>query len=245
MIRESSVVLRPRIEKLLSDVRALKTDVHKLSDSYRDACSTSTSVGQELKLSEDPIRTAQSDSDQIDVSAQGRAAQQRLGKADTGVNANDLRLHKAADSAKLTASSFSKAQTELKTILAETEEFPECKSKLALADASLETSSNEHDNASSESNWGLTALSGVDRGISWAAMSAMNISNDRPGRNVSADARQAATQVDQAEWNLQDSLNRLGCARTTEVSSEQQLCKVETALNQALAALPATAPPQG
>jgi hypothetical protein len=238
MIRESAVALRPRIEKLLGQVHGLKTDVHKLADSYRDACTTSNGVGQDLKLSEDPIRTAQSDTDQIDVSVQGRAAQQHLNRADRGVNTNDIRLHKAADSAKLATSSFSSAQVELQALVDESKDFPECKSKLTLANASLETSANEHDNAVSESNWGLTALSGVDRGISWAGMSAMNISNDRPGRNVSGDARQAATQIDQAEWNLQDSGNRLSCARLAESSAELELSKVETALAQALASLP-------
>ena len=70
--------------------------------------------------------------------------------------------------------------------------------------------------------------------LRWAAR---NVSYDRPGRDVSSDARQASNQVDQAQWQTRDASGKLRTANSYEQRAENDLTSVEQQLRQALAAM--------
>jgi len=102
----------------------------------------------------------------------------------------------------------------------------------------VDSSARDHGQADGESDWAKNKTDQAQNQLRWAEMSARNVSYDRPGQDVSSDARQASNQVDQAQWQTRDSSGNLRSANSYEQRSENGLTSVEQQLRQALANLP-------
>lgn len=136
-------------------------------------------------------------------------------------------------------SDFDKAKRDLDSIIADSGSYPTSQGNLRQASTSLEGANQDHRRADSEGDWADNKTNQALSDLRWAEMSARNVSYDRPGQDVSSDARQASNQVDQAQWQTRDCSGNLRNANSYEQRSENGLSSVEQQLRQALANLPA------
>ena len=232
---------RVQIEKLLTDVGKLKTDVRQLETEYQDCYYTSQDTGRNLQSAEWPLRRAESDNAQTDVSFDGRQAESYLNSAERGLDKNERDLRNMDFDSNQAATDFDKAQRDLQQIIADSSAYPSSLASLRQAKSDLDGAAGQHDTADSQGGWARNKTDSAARELQWAESSVRNITYDRPGVDVSSDARQASSRVDRAHWDVRDTDSNLSQARNGENRSVQGLGNVEQQLRQALAQLPANA----
>lgn len=238
MIRATSSP-RPRIEQLLGDIGRLKGKVQGLERDYRDCNQTSQQAENDLQSAAWPLRRAESDNAQTDSSFDGRQAMQYISSSQRDLERNQREFTGIDGDSRVATADFDKAKRDLAAIIQDSNAYPSSQTNLRQASTNLDAAAQDHGRADNEGGW---ADSKTQQGLSdlrWAEMSARNVSYDRPGQDVSSDARQASNQVDQARWQTRDASGNLRTANTYEQRSENGLTSVEQQLRQALANLPA------
>lgn len=230
---------RPQLEKLLSDIGKLKGSVDQLEQGYRDVYRQSDNAQRDLQSMEWPLREAQSDTPQKDVSWQGRDAQRYLESAERSVGDNDRRLMRIDGDSQSAINDFAKAQKDLDAAIASCASYPDSLSKLQQANTSLDKAEKDHKDGDSQGSWAQSDNSWVISDLRFAESPVRNITYDRPGMNVSNDAYQASNQVRQADSRLQRVEMNLDTAVRDEDQSGKGLGNVQELLRQAIAALPA------
>lgn len=230
---------RPRIEQLLSDIGRLKGKVQDLERDYRDTASVSQGAESDLQNAEWPLRRAESDTAQKDSSFDGRQALQYIEDSQRDLERNQRDFSGMQTDSGQANSDFDKASRDLAGIIQDSNAYPNCQSSLRQASTNLDGASQDHHRADSEGDWADNKTRQALSDLRWAEMNARNVSYDRPGQDVSSDARQASNNVDQAQWQTRDCSGNLRTANTYEQRSETGLTSVEQQLRQALASLPA------
>ena len=230
---------RPRIEQLLSDITRLRGNVQGLERDYQDCSRTSQDAERDLQSAAWPLRRAEGDTAQIDSSYDGRQALQYIDSSQRDLERNERELRNADVDSGSASGDFDKAKRDLSAIINDSNAYPSSQANLRQASTSLDGSARDHGQADGESDWAKNKTDQALNQLRWAEMSARNVSYDRPGQNVSSDARQASNQVDQAQWQTRDSSGNLRSAYSYEQRSENGLTSVEQQLRQALANLPA------
>jgi chromosome segregation ATPase len=228
---------RPRIEQLLSDVGRLKGKVQNLERDYQDCARISQDAERDLQNALWPLRRAESDNAQKDSSFDGRQAMQYIDSSRRDLEQNQRQFPAIGNDSRGASGDFDTARRDLAAIIQDSSAYPSSLTSLRQAEASLQTADQDHDRADGEGNW---ANNRTQQGLSdlrWAESSARNVSYDRPGQDVSNDARQASRQVDRTQWQTRDASTNLRNANSYEQRSESGLSSVEQQLRQALAAL--------
>ncbi len=228
---------RPRIEQLLADVGRLKGKVQGLERDYQDCAYLSQNTERELQNALWPLRRAESDTAQTDSSFDGRQAMQYIDSSQRDLERNQRELTGIDSDSRGATSDFAKAKNDLAAIIQDSSAYPSSLANLRQASTSLESSAQDHNRADGEGNWADNKTQQSLSHLRWAEMSARNVSYDRPGQNVSGDARQASRDVDQAQWQTRDCSGNLRTANSYEQRSENGLSSVEEQLRQALAGL--------
>lgn len=228
---------RPRIEQLLTDVGRLKGKVQGLERDYQDCAYLSQSTERELQNALWPLRRAESDTAQTDSSFDGRQALQSIDSSQRDLERNQREFLGIDSDSRAASGDFNKAKSDLAAIINDSSAYPSSLANLRQASTSLEGASQDHGRADSEGHWADTKTQQSLSNLRWAESSARNVSYDRPGQNVSSDARQASREVDQAQWQSRDCSGNLRTANSYEGRSENGLTSVEQQLRQALAAL--------
>jgi len=238
MIRATSSP-RPRIEQLLGDIGRLKGKVQDLERDYRDCGQTSQQAENDLQNALWPLRRAESDTAQKDSSFDGRQAMQYIDSSQRDLERNQREFTGIDSDSRGASDDFAKAKRDLAAIIQDSNGYPSSQTSLRQASSDLDGASQNHDRADSEGGWADNKTNQGLSNLRWAEMSARNVSYDRPGQDVSSDARQASNQVDQAQWQTRDASGNLRTANSYEQRSENGLTSVEQQLRQALADLPA------
>ncbi|MBS2038509.1 hypothetical protein JST97_26250 [bacterium] len=229
---------RPRIEKLLSDIGRLKGKVQQLEGDYRDTASISQNAESDLQNALWPLRRAESDTPQRDSSFDGQQALQSIRDSQRDLERNQREFSGMQSNSSQATTDFDQARRDLASIISDSGSYPNCQTNLRQASTNLDGASQDHRRADGEGDWADNKTSQALSDLRWAEMSARNVSYDRPGQDVSSDARQASNQVDQAQWQTRDCSGNLRNANNYEQRSENGLSSVEQQLRQALASLP-------
>ncbi len=230
---------RQQIQSLLGQVRHLKSTAKSLENGYQDGYYASQDAGRDIQSTQWPLRRAQSDTVNTNVSYEGRQAEQSLRQADRRLRENESRLYRIGSSSSSATREFDLAKQNLQQILSNSSAYPsEVYTNLQQAKGSLDSSARDHDTANGQGGWAESKNKSASRELQWAEHNVRNITWDRPGVDVSHDARQASFRVDQAQWAVRDCDNNLSQARSFESRSGQGLGQVEQSLRQALAQLP-------
>jgi hypothetical protein len=238
-ISSSNASPRPRIEKLLSDIGQLKNQVDRLEQGYIDIYSVDQRASQDLQSMKWPLRNAERDNAQTDVSFEGRQAQMNLDSAERNLRDNDFKYSRQRSGTQTADGGFSASQNDLKAIIADSASYPAALAKLQQSEQALSASSQDHKDAKSEGGWAENDHQRTTSELRWAENDVRQVSYDSPGRDVSYDARRASQRVDQAEWSLRDSSSKVSNAQGEEAKSERGLVQVENLLREALQNLPA------
>ncbi|MBX3166350.1 MAG: hypothetical protein KF760_03015 [Candidatus Eremiobacteraeota bacterium] len=228
---------RPRIEQLLADVGHLKGKVQGLERDYQDCAYLSQDTERELQNALWPLRRAESDTAQIDSSFDGRQAVQYINSSQRDLERNQREFIGIDGDSRGASGDFAKAKSDLAAIINDSNAYPSSQASLRQASTSLDGAAQDHNRADNEGHWADNKTRQSLNNLRWAEMSARNVSYDRPGQNVSSDARQASREVDQAQWQTRDCSGNLRTANSYEQRSENGLSSVEQQLRQALAAL--------
>jgi chromosome segregation ATPase len=238
-ITSSNSSPRPRIEKLLNDIGQLKNQVDRLEQGYSDIYSVDQRASQDLQSMKWPLRNAERDNAQTDVSFEGRQAQMDLNSAERNLRDVDSRFARQRSASQTADGGFGSSQNDLKAIIADSSSYPAALAKLQQSEQALAASSQDHKDAKSQSGWAENDQQRTTSELRWAENNVRQVSYDRPGLDVSYDARQASQHVDQADWSLRDSSNKVNSAQSEEAKSERGLVQVENLLREALQNLPA------
>lgn len=231
---------RQRIQGLLDQVGRLKSDVKQIENGYQDGYYASQDAGRSIQSSQWPLRRAQSDTIHTDVSYEGRQAEQYLRQADRRLRENDSRLYRLDTSSAQASRDFDASKHNLQLILADSNAYPSAVyTHLQQARTSLDGSARDHNSADSQGDWARNKNSSASRELQWAEHNVRNITWDRPGVDVSHDARQASSRVDRAQWDVRDCDSNLSQARSLESRSGNGLNQTEQSLRNALALLDA------
>jgi hypothetical protein len=230
---------RAQVERLLSDVKKLHANVDGITSGYADCFHSAQDAGRSLQSTQSPLRRAQMDNAQTDVSWEGRQIEQHVGQAERGLQNNGFKLRHLEGDAGNANREFTTAQQNMQQVLADSTAYPSALTVLQQASRNLNAASNDHGSANGEARWAQTKGSDAEREIRWSDMYVRNISYDRPGTDVSADARQAASRLDSAQWHVRDHDRNLRQANGYEARSGQSLLQVEANLQEALRQLPA------
>lgn len=228
---------RPRIEQLLADVGRLKAKVQGLERDYQDCAYVSQGAERELQNALWPLRRAESDTAQTDSSFDGRQAVQSIDSSQRELERNQRDFMGIDSDSRAATGDFSKAKSDLAAIINDSSAYPSSQASLRQAGTSLEGAAQDHNRADGEGSWADNKTQQSLSNLRWAESSARNVSYDRPGQNVSSDARQASREVDQAQWQTRDCSGNLRNANSFEQRSENGLTSVEQQLRQALAGL--------
>lgn len=236
MIRATSSP-RPRIEQLLGDIGRLKGKVQDLERDYRDCSQTSQQAESDLQSALWPLRRAESDNGQKDSSFDGQQAMQYIDSSQRDLERNQREFMGIDTDSRTATDDFDKAKRDLAAIIQDSSAYPSSQNNLRQASTNLDGAAQDHGRADSEGNWADNKTQQGLSNLRWAEMSARNVSYDRPGQDVSSDARQASNQVDQAQWQTRDCSANLRSANSYEQRSENGLTSVEQQLRQALASM--------
>lgn len=228
---------RPRIEQLLTDVGRLKEKVQNLERDYQDCTRISQDAEGDLQNAAWPLRRAESDNGQKDSSFDGRQALQSIDSSKRSLERNQREFGPLGNDSRGAGSDFDKAKRDLTAIIQDSSAYPSSQTHLRQASSSLDGAAQDHSRADGEGHWADNKTQQSLSNLRWAEMSARNVSYDRPGQDVSNEARQASREVDQAQWQTRDSSGNLRNADSYEQRSENGLTSVEQQLRQALAAL--------
>ncbi|MBN9414684.1 MAG: hypothetical protein J0I12_04555 [Candidatus Eremiobacteraeota bacterium] len=228
---------RPRIEQLLADVGRLKGKVQNLERDYQDCARLSQDAERDLQNAAWPLRRAESDNGQKDSSFDGRQALQSIDSCKRSLERNQREFGPIGSDSRAATGDFDKAKRDLAAILQDSNAYPSSQANLRQAGSSLDGAAQDHGRADGEGGWADNKTQQSLSNLRWAEMSARNVSYDRPGQDVSNDARQASREVDQAQWQTRDSSGNLRNANSYEQRSENGLNNVEEQLRQALAKL--------
>lgn len=229
---------RAQLERLLADVRKLKGDVNQQTTGYADSFYDAEDAGRDLQSCQFPLRRAQSDTVNTDVSWEGREIERNVNQAEQELRNNDYRLGRLEGNASTIASEFSTNQATLQQLIADCSAYPTVVSSLRQAAEDLRAGSADHGSGSNEARWGKQRGGDAQRELQWSDMYVRNICYDRVGVDVSSDARQAGFRVDNANWNLRDCSQNLRQANGYESRSGQEVGQAENHLQQALAEMP-------
>lgn len=230
---------RSQVERLLSDVTRLQSNVDGIAAGYADCYMKAQDTGRSLQSTQSPLRRAQMDTAQTDVSWEGRQIQQHVGQAERGLQTNGNRLRSLEGDAGSANREFTTAQQNMQQVIADSAAYPSALTVLQQASRDLTSAANDHGSANGEARWAQNKGGDAEREIRWSDMYVRNISYDRPGVDVSSDAGQAGSRVDSASWHVRDHDRNLRQANGYEARSGQSLDQVEAHLREALTLLPA------
>lgn len=225
---------KPRIERLLADIGRLKGQVKDLEREYQDGSRVLDRGRNDVQDMEWPLRRAESDNAQSDVSFEGRQASMSLDRAEQELRDLQMRLNQADGDSSRASGGFSQATQDLNQIIADSNAYPGALGNLREARSSLDNASACHQDADGQADWARNNNDSAQRELQWAEFPVRNVSYDRVGADVSSDARQASSHVQNAGWNLRDCDSRVDGAYTSENRSEKGLDEVERQLRLAL-----------
>lgn len=226
MIRNAS----SELQTLLGKVSTIRTNVANIERDYSDGSWDLNDTQSNFRDMGWPLRNAESDTAQKDVSMDGWRLDTLIGNAERNLRDFERELTSAAQASRTVNGTVTEAQQSAQTLRGLLADRPELQLELDQATSQLSTASREHQSADSDADRSQRDARDCERELGWTDSYVWRIRSDRPGQNVSSDARFLGNYLDRGEWDVRDSASALSFARQREGRAAQGFAGVESAL---------------
>ena len=220
---------------LLGKLSTIRTHVATIERDYSDASWDVNDIQNNFRDMGWPLRNAQSDTAQTNVSSDGWRLDNLINTAERNLRDFEREMASAGQASRTVNGAVGEAQQAAQTLRGQLADRPELQAELDRATAGLGAAARDHQSADSDADRSTREARDCERELGWTDSYVWRIRSDGPGQNVSSDARFLGTYLDRGEWDARDSASALSFARQRESRSAQGFAGVEQAL-QTLAA---------
>ena len=227
-IRTSSA--QTEMQALLGKVSTIRTNVASVERHYSDGSWDLNDTQSNFRDMGWPLRNAESDTPQRDVSMDGWRLDTLIGNAERNLRDFDRVMSQADQASRTVNQTVGEAGQSAQSLRNQLADHPELQAELDRAMASLNSGAGEHQAADSEAERADREATDAERELGWTDSYVWRIRSDRPGQDVSSDARMLGNYVDRSEWDVRDSSSALSFARNRESRAAQGFQTAEQAL---------------
>ena len=229
-IRNSNPAAQAEMQTLLGKVATIRSNVASIERDYSDGYWDLNDTQSNFRDMSWPLRNAQSDTDKKDVSSDGWRLDSLIGTAERNLRDFDREMGQADQASRTVNQTLPQAGQSAQALRALLADRPELQAELDRATATLTTAGNDHQSADSDAARADREAADAERELGWTDTYVWRIRSDRPGLNVSSDARFLGSKLDRSEWDVRDSSSSLGFARNRESRAAQGFQSAEQAL---------------
>lgn len=225
-----SAPAQAEMQTLLGKVSTILTNVASIERDYSDGSWDINDTQNNFRDMSWPLRNAQSDTPQRDVSSEGWRLDNLIGTAERNLRDFEREMSQAAQSSRTVNQTVNEASQSAQALRGLLGDRPELQAELDRATASLNIATQDHRSADTDAQRSQREANDAERELGWSDTYVWRIRSDRPGQDVSSDARFLGHYVDRGEWDVRDSSSALSFARNREGRAAQGFAAAEAAL---------------